>query len=107
MRKRDVPACTWIMSRRKTARQVKCGPVGEEKKLMKTQVEFKSNIFPPYDGEEEEINPVLWGKRLAEYLQENLPKHRMKVTCIGADDWGWMVELENEDFRYGSDAATK
>jgi len=35
---------------------------------MKTQVEFRSSRFPPYDGEEEQINPGLWGKRLAEYL---------------------------------------
>jgi hypothetical protein len=55
-------------------------------------------MFPPYDGEEEEINPGLWGKRLAEHLQENLPKHGVKVTGIGIEDWGWMVELENDDF---------
>jgi len=65
---------------------------------MKTQVEFKSDKFPPYDGEEEEINPGLWGKRLAEYLQDNLPSHGINVTCIGPEDWGWMVELENKEF---------
>ncbi len=31
---------------------------------MKTQVEFRSTKFPPYEGEEEEINPGLWGRRL-------------------------------------------
>ena len=35
---------------------------------MKIQVEFRSSKFPPYEGEEEQINPGLWGKRLAEYL---------------------------------------
>ena len=65
---------------------------------MKIHIEFRSDKFPPYDGEEEEINPGLWGKRLAEYLQDNLPKHGVKVTGIGAEDWGWMVELENEQF---------
>jgi hypothetical protein len=65
---------------------------------LKTQVEFRSDKFPPYDGEEEEINPGLWGKRLAEYLQENLPLHGVKVTGIGSEDWGWMVELENDEF---------
>jgi hypothetical protein len=59
---------------------------------MKTQVEFKSDKFPPYEGEEEGINLGLWGKRLAEYLQKNLPLHGLKVTCIGSEDWGWMVE---------------
>jgi len=65
---------------------------------MKTQVEFKSDKFPPYEGEEEGINPGLWGKRLAEYLQKNLPLHGLKVTCIGSEDWGWMVELENKEY---------
>jgi hypothetical protein len=57
---------------------------GEEKRKMKTQVEFRSDNFPPCDGEEEQINPGLWGKRLAEYLQENLPHQGLKVTSIGA-----------------------
>ena len=65
---------------------------------MNTLVEFKSDKFPPYEGEEAQINPGLWGKRLAEYLQEQLPRHGLKVTCIGPEDWGWMVELENEGF---------
>jgi len=34
--------------------------------------EFGSSKFPPYDGEEEQINPGLWGKRLAEYLVQKL-----------------------------------
>ena len=65
---------------------------------MKVQVEFKSDKFPPYEGEEEEINPGLWGKRLAEYLQEKLLVHSINVTCIAPEDWGWMVELVNEEF---------
>lgn len=65
---------------------------------MKIQVEFKSSKFPPYDGEEDEINPGLWGKRLAEFLRENLPRYGVEVRCICAEDWGWMVELENEEF---------
>jgi hypothetical protein len=65
---------------------------------MKTQVEFKADKFPPYAGEEDEINPGLWGKRLAEYLQEHLPRHGLEVTALGAEDWGWMVEIENPEF---------
>ncbi len=66
----------------------------EKKRHMKTQAEFRSNKFPPYDGEQEEINPGC----LAEYLQKNLPHHGVKVTGIGAEDWGWMIELENDEF---------
>jgi len=39
---------------------------------MQTQVEFRAAKFPPYEGEEEQINPGLWGKRLAEYLKQQL-----------------------------------
>jgi len=39
---------------------------------MKTQVEFRSGKFPPYEGEQEQINPDLWGKRLAEYLVQKI-----------------------------------
>lgn len=33
---------------------------------MQTMVSFRSAKFPAYPGEEEDINPGLWGKRLAE-----------------------------------------
>lgn len=67
---------------------------------MKTQVNFRSNMFPPYDDEEEgdEVNPGLWGKRLAEYLQKHLPSHGIQVSSIFAEDWGWIVKLENDEF---------
>ena len=66
---------------------------------MKTHLEFKSSEFPAYPGEDKQINPGIFGKRLAEFLAENCPPHRgFKVLCIGAEDWGWMVEIENQDF---------
>ncbi len=61
-------------------------------------LEFKSEKFPPYEGEEEDINPGLWRKRLAEYLQNRLPSLGVPVVCIGSEDWGWMVEIDNKDF---------
>ena len=39
---------------------------------MQTQVTFRSSKFPPYAGEEEQINPGLWSRRLAEYLVQKL-----------------------------------
>jgi hypothetical protein len=63
-----------------------------------TQFEFKSTAFPAYPGEEEEINPGRFGKRLAEFLQTALPSYGFEVTNIGNEDWGWMVELKNEAF---------
>ena len=65
---------------------------------MKTQVEFKSSKFPPYEGEEEEINPGLWGRRLAEYLVQKLADLGVETEDIIAEDWGYYVPLRNEGF---------
>ena len=66
---------------------------------MKTQVEFRSSKFPPYDGEEEEINPGLWGKRLAEYLVEKLSEKGIKTEGIAGEDWGYYIPVLNDGFK--------
>ena len=66
---------------------------------MKTQVEFRSTKFPPYEGEEELINPGLWGKRLAEYLVQKLSEKGIKTKDVIAEDWGWYIPIPNEGFR--------
>jgi hypothetical protein len=66
---------------------------------MKTQVEFRSSKFPPYEGEEEQINPGLWGKRLAEYLVQKLAERGIATEEIIAEDWGWYVPVSNDGFR--------
>lgn len=66
---------------------------------MKTQVEFRSSKFPPYEGEEEQINPGLWGKRLAEYLVQHLAARGIETGEMVAEDWGWYVPVRNEGFR--------
>jgi hypothetical protein len=66
---------------------------------MNTQVEFRSAKFPPYKGEEEQINPGLWGKRLAEYLVEKLAAKGITTEGMIAEDWGWYVPVRNEGFR--------
>ena len=66
---------------------------------MKTQVEFRSTKFPPYDGEEEQINPGLWGRRLAEYLVEKLAERGIETHEMLAEDWGWYVPVRNDGFK--------
>ena len=66
---------------------------------MKTQVEFRSSKFPPYEGEEQQINPGLWGKRLAEYLVQKLVERGIETAEMVAEDWGWYVPVRNEGFR--------
>jgi hypothetical protein len=74
-------------------------PVSFGEDAVKTFVEFRSKKFPPYDGEEEQINPGLWGKRLAEYLVEKLGAKGIKSKEIISEDWGWYIPVENEGFR--------
>jgi hypothetical protein len=66
---------------------------------MKTQVEFRSSKFPPYEGEEKQINAGLWGKRLAEYLVQKLAEKGIMTEEMIAEDWGWYVPICNEGFR--------
>ena len=66
---------------------------------MKTFAQFRSNKFPPYDGEEDEINPGLWGRRLAEYLVGKLKEKGISVDEPIAEDWGYYIPVENKDFR--------
>lgn len=66
---------------------------------MKTQVVFRSEKFPPYEGEEELINPGLWGRRLAEYLVEKLAALGVETHEIVPEDWGWYVPIKNDRFR--------
>ena len=60
---------------------------------MKTLVEFRSSRFPPYEGEDELINPGLWGRRLAEYLVERLAEKDIETAGMIGEDWGWYVPV--------------
>jgi hypothetical protein len=62
---------------------------------MNTLVTFQSNKFPPYDGEEDLINPGLWGKRLAEYLVTKLNERGIQTEDIIPEDWGWYIPVKN------------
>jgi hypothetical protein len=62
-------------------------------------VEFRSNAFPAIDGEEQQVNPSLWGKRLAEFLCEKLSNEGFETEAPFAEDWGWVVPVVNEEFR--------
>ena len=66
---------------------------------MKTQVEFRSSKFPPYEGEEAEINPGLWGKRLTEYLAAKLADRGIVTDPMAVEDWGCYLPVRNEGFR--------
>ena len=65
---------------------------------MRTHVEFRSGKFPPVPGEDVEVNPGLWGKRLAEYLRAELTARKVAVGEIYAEDWGWAVPIPHDAF---------
>lgn len=66
---------------------------------MKTSVEFRSSKFPPYDGEQEEINPGLWGKRLAQYMSQRLQERGIETDEIIMEDWGCYLPVRNDSCR--------
>ena len=65
---------------------------------MKTHLEFKSDKFPAYEGEDEQINPGLWGKRLAEYLEQKLMVEGFETEEMNPEDWGWCLPIKNDGF---------
>jgi hypothetical protein len=75
-------------------------------KAMKTHVEFRSDAFPPYDGEEDEINPGRYGKRLAEFLVRGLKDKGFEALDPVKEDWGCVVPIKNDASTCGSDAGT-
>jgi hypothetical protein len=66
---------------------------------MLTYVEFRSNRFPAYEGEEARINPGRWGKRLAEFLRDKLLAEGFETSGPGDEDWGWRLDVANDGFR--------
>jgi hypothetical protein len=65
---------------------------------VQTYVEFRSDLFPPVEGEERTVNPDLWGKRLADFLCEKLRLKGFSTHEPVAEDWGWTVPIVNEQF---------
>lgn len=65
-----------------------------------THVTFTSAAFPMYDDDrEDEVNPGLFGRRLAEFLHEGLPRHGAETGLPFPEDWGWVVPVKNRGFR--------
>lgn len=66
---------------------------------MNTRVEFKSAAFPKHPDEDAKlVNSNCWGKRLAEFVRDSLPKHGVPTEDILCEDWGWLVNVRNYDF---------
>jgi hypothetical protein len=58
-----------------------------------THVEFRSNSFPPYEGEDEQINPGIYGERLAEFIRDGLRNEAFEPSEPFSEDWGWVLPI--------------
>ncbi len=65
---------------------------------MLTHVVLRSEGFPAYESEDEEVNPGRYGKRLAEFIAEGLMSEGEIVGELIPEDWGWVVPVENPSF---------
>ena len=66
--------------------------------VVRTRVEFRSDKFPPNAGEEERVNPGVWGERLAQYLYEQFEARGVEVDDYVAEDWGYCIRLVPKEF---------
>jgi hypothetical protein len=64
---------------------------------MRTHVEFRSSGFPAQPGEDELVNPGIFGKSLASHLREQLAARGFVTGEPYAEDWGWAVPIENTE----------
>lgn len=59
---------------------------------------FKSSMFEIEPGEDEEINPQIYGKQLAVWLKERLEQCGYPVEEIINEDWGRCLMCQRDPF---------
>jgi len=62
-------------------------------------LEFESTAFPVTPGEDEETNPGIFGKSLANWLRDALCARGLAAGDVFAEDFGWCVPIRAEGFR--------
>jgi hypothetical protein len=66
---------------------------------MKARISFTSSHFPVEPGEDEDINPGIYGKALAQYLASKLKERGVEVEGIVEEDFARLVMLHRRPFR--------
>ena len=65
-------------------------------------IEIRTMKFPILPDEDEEIiNDGMYGKALCLYLEDQLPRIGLKAQPGIAEDWGWWIEVEENEFILG------
>ena len=59
---------------------------------------FKSNLFEIEPGEDEEINPRMYGRQLASWLKTKLEQRGYEIEPIIAEDWGRCLMCSRKPF---------
>jgi hypothetical protein len=59
-------------------------------------LEFESSAFAVTPGEDEETNPGIYGKALAQWLAEQLRPAGFPTGTVIAEDFGWVVPVESK-----------
>ena len=63
-----------------------------------TVVSFSTDIIPIVPFEDDDVNPGLLGRGLAEWLEDNLAATRFPVSQIIAEDWGYTAIIHREPY---------
>jgi hypothetical protein len=59
---------------------------------------FKSDLFEIEPGEDEEINPRMYGRQLANWLKTRLESLGYEVEPVIAEDWGRCLMVSRDPF---------
>ncbi len=70
--------------------------------IPRTCVAIETKKFPILDGEDDElVNEGMYGKALCLYLEKELPLVGIEVPFFCCEDWGWWIEVKDDDFSLG------
>ena len=59
---------------------------------------FQSMLFPIIPDEDEETNPGIYGKALAQWLFENLHEYSITPIEIITEDFGWCILVKDDTY---------
>ena len=59
---------------------------------------FRSTLFEIEHGEDEETNPLCFGRQLALWLREQLAARGRPTEEVIPEDWGWCLVVQRKPF---------
>lgn len=62
--------------------------------MLKSYVEFRTELFPPCSENTDEWEGAIWGRTLAEYLDVQLKQRDIPAAGIHSEDWGYVVNFD-------------